>query len=88
MEHDPVEFRLDRFGDSFRVVFNPVNANIDFCEDWGAWLRQLKAEYVSIEVVFKVFLIDLQNLLVRAKYIIDGFQILSLFFEYSFNAFF
>lgn len=84
MEDYPEQFFLVCSILGLGIVLYPIYANIDFRFDGGAGSRKAKCDDVGIVVMLQEVPVDLQEIVIRTKYIVDEGKPLPLPFEDAF----
>lgn len=76
-----MKFSVQGFVQVEGVVSYPVDADVNLPYRSGSGVGQIKSDDVGIKVVLQVSLIDLQQIFIRAKDIVERFKPLSFFFK-------
>ena len=82
MENNPMNLLFKRDPESLSIFLYPVNANINFSPNAGRIIiRQVKSYDICINIMFKVLLIDLEEIVIGTKDKLQLRQFRAFFFK-------
>ena len=70
MKNNSVKFNLERYPMFIRIFTHAFTTNINLCDDEPV-LTEVKSDYISEVIMFEIFPVDLKQLFIRAKNVIE-----------------